>query len=99
MAPDPALAVTSKDEAVSTVPPSRVGYLSVLLPASTPEDQVPPLIRQLVINALAASAEWPRRVEVVTSRHNEHSTMRRWFVEYETTGTSGTSLNPCGPPQ
>jgi hypothetical protein len=64
--------------------PSRTGYLPLLLPVGTPEVLRPSLLRQLVIDALAVSGEWPARVEIVTHRRAEDGGMQRWFVEYET---------------
>jgi hypothetical protein len=63
---------------------SRTGYLSLLLPVGTPEVRRPSLLRQLVVDALAATGEWPARVEIVTHRRAEDAGMQRWFVEYET---------------
>ncbi len=48
-------------------PAFRTGYLSILLPVETREGEVQRIIRESVIRALAASGEWPIRVEVVTS--------------------------------
>jgi hypothetical protein len=38
----------------------------------------------MVIKALAATDEWPARVDIVTSKRVDDGSMRRWFVEYET---------------
>jgi hypothetical protein len=67
----------------------RTGYLALLLPASTPVDEVPTLIRELVIAALAASGEWPIRVEIVTRQRVTNNAMQRWFVEYDTGRADG----------
>jgi hypothetical protein len=42
------------------------------------------LIRPLVVKALAATAEWPAQIAVITSKRLHNIAMRRWFVEYET---------------
>ena len=48
-------------------PAFRTGYMSLLLPAETGEGEVRRLIRETVIRALAATDEWPIRIDVVTS--------------------------------
>lgn len=68
----------------TTGKPSRIGYLAVRLPVGAPEQSRPSLIRQLVIDALATSGEWPVRVEVVTHQRTDDNGMQRWFVEFET---------------
>jgi hypothetical protein len=63
---------------------SRTGYLSVLLPASTPEHRIRSLVPQMVVDALAAADEWPTRVKIVSSQRANDGPMTRWFAEYET---------------
>jgi hypothetical protein len=65
-------------------PAFRTGYMSLLLPAETGEGEVRRLIRESVIRALAATDEWPIRVDVVTSKRSDDGHTKRWFVEYET---------------
>jgi hypothetical protein len=65
-------------------PPSRCGYMSVLLPAGTPDEQLLPFIRQRVTDALVATGEWPVRIEIVPRQRQQDGVMKRWFVEYET---------------
>jgi hypothetical protein len=48
-------------------PAFRTGYMSILLPEETGEGEVRRIIRESVIRALAATGEWPIRVDVVTS--------------------------------
>jgi hypothetical protein len=48
-------------------PAFRSDHLSVLLPASMPEHRVRALLRQKVVDALAATNEWPTHMKVVTS--------------------------------
>ena len=57
--------------------------MSVLLPTSTPEHKVRPLIRRMVVNALAATGEWPVRVRIVSNHRSGTVGMKRWFIEYE----------------
>ena len=45
-------------------PPFRTGYLSLLLPSSEGDEEIKPTIREMVINALAETAEWPVRVKI-----------------------------------
>jgi hypothetical protein len=71
----------------------RVGDMSVLLPSSTPEHKVRPLVRRRVINALAATGEWPTRIRVVTGQRLNDGSMKRWFVKYQT-GPHGLMLDP-----
>jgi hypothetical protein len=54
-------------------PVFRTGYMSVLLPVETGEGEVRRIIRESVIRALAATGEWPIRVDVV----NKHGVRRR----------------------
>jgi hypothetical protein len=68
----------------ATGKPTRIGYLAVSLPVGVPEVSRPNLIRQLVIDALATSGEWPARVEIVTHQRTDNNGMQRWFVEFET---------------
>jgi hypothetical protein len=42
------------------------------------------IIRESVIRALAATGEWPIRIDVVTSKASDDGQTKRWFVEYET---------------
>ena len=72
-------------------PPFRTGYMSLLLPFGTGEQELRRIIRERVIHALAATGEWPVRMEVVTSRRSDDGQMTRWFVEYET-GPHGQSI-------
>jgi hypothetical protein len=73
-------------------PPLRTGRLSVLLPASTPEHRIRSMVRQVVVDGLAATGEWPTRVKIVSSQPTGAS-VKRWFVEYET-GSHGEVLDP-----
>jgi hypothetical protein len=65
-------------------PAFRTGYMSLLLPAETGEGQLRRLIRESVIRALAATNEWPIRVDIVTGQMSDDGQTKRWFVEYET---------------
>ena len=65
-------------------PAFRTGYMSLLLPSSTGDLEVRSSIRNMVIDALAATGEWPIRVGVVTSTGSDDGQTKRWFVEYET---------------
>jgi hypothetical protein len=65
-------------------PAFRTGYMSILLPVETGEGEVRRIIRESVIRALAATGEWPIRVDVVTSKASDDGQTKRWFVEYET---------------
>ena len=65
-------------------PGFRIGSMSILLPAETGEGEVRRIIRESVIRALAATDEWPIRVDVVTSKGRDDGQTKRWFVEYET---------------
>lgn len=71
-------------ESVRSLPRGRIGYLSLVLPRSTPVDDVPALLHQLVAEALADSDEHLARVEVVTNQRAEQGPTKRRFVEYET---------------
>lgn len=62
----------------------RTGYISLLLPASTGDLELRSTIRNTVIDALAATGEWPARLRIVTSTLVDSGDMKRWFVEYET---------------
>jgi hypothetical protein len=73
-------------------PAFRTGYMSVLLPVETGEGEVRRVIRESVIRALAASGEWPIRVDVVTSTGSDDGQTKRWFVEYET-GPYGQAID------
>jgi hypothetical protein len=65
-------------------PAFRTGYMSLLLPSSTGDLEVRSTIRNIVIDAFAATSEWPARVHIVTSKIVDDGDMKRWFVEYET---------------
>lgn len=65
-------------------PAFRTGYMSLLLPADTGEGEARRLIRESVIRALAATDEWPIRIDVVTSKRSDDGHSKRWFVEYQT---------------
>jgi hypothetical protein len=65
-------------------PVFRTGYMSVLLPVETGEGEVRHIIRERVIRALAATGEWPIRIDVVTSTGSDDGQTKRCFVEYET---------------
>jgi hypothetical protein len=65
-------------------PAFRTGYMSLLLPIETGEGEVRRLIRETVIRALAATDEWPIRIDVVTIQRSDDEHTKRWFVEYET---------------
>ncbi len=65
-------------------PAFRTGYTSLLLPSGTGDLEVRSSLRNMVIDALAATGEWPRRVDVVTSTGSDDGQTKRWFVEYET---------------
>ena len=65
-------------------PAYRTGYMSLLLPSSTGDLEVRSTIRNMVIDALAATGEWPARLHIVTSKLVDDGDMKRWFVEYET---------------
>jgi hypothetical protein len=73
-------------------PTFRTGYLSVLLPVSTPEHKLRSSVRRMVVDALGATGEWPIRVKIVSGQPDKGA-MKRWFVEYET-GPQGESLDP-----
>lgn len=51
------------------------------------------MVRQMVVDALAAAGEWPTRVKIVSSRQANDGPMKRWFVEYET-GPHGELIDP-----
>jgi hypothetical protein len=75
-----------------TDPPAfRTGYMSIRLPVETGEGEIRRIIRESVIRALAATGEWPIRVDVVTSTRSDGQT-KRWFVEYET-GPYGQAID------
>jgi hypothetical protein len=65
-------------------PAFRTGYMSLLLPSATGDLEVRSTIRNMVIDALAATGEWPARLQIVTSKHVDGGDMKRWFVEYQT---------------
>ena len=62
----------------------RTGYTSILLPVETGEGEVRHIVRESVIRALAATGEWPIRVDVVTSTGSDDKQTKRWCVEYQT---------------
>jgi len=74
-------------------PAFRTGYMSLLLPAETGEGEVRRLIRETVIRALAATDEWPIRIDIVTYQRSADGPTKRWFVEYET-GPYGEVIDP-----
>ncbi|MDT5372024.1 MAG: hypothetical protein QOC62_6455 [Mycobacterium sp.] len=69
---------------MAATPAFRTGYMSLLLPINTGEGEVRRIIREGVIKALAATGEWPVRIDVVTSKRSDDGRTKRWFVEYET---------------
>jgi hypothetical protein len=69
---------------IAESPAFRTGYISLLLPASTGDLELRSTIRNMVIDALAATGEWPARLHIVTSKLVDSGDMKRWFVEYET---------------
>jgi hypothetical protein len=73
-------------------PAFRTGYMSILLPVETGKGEVRHIIRESVIRALAATGEWPIRVDVVTSTGSDDGQTKRWFVEYET-GPYGQAID------
>jgi hypothetical protein len=70
--------MTASAEAVHPVPRFRTGYLSLLLPAASPERDVAALIRRLVIEALAASGDWPARIDVITNKRTQPAAGAEW---------------------
>jgi len=78
-------------------PAFRTGYMSILLPVETGEGEVRRIIRESVIRALAATDEWPIRVDVVTSTGSDDGQTKRWFVEYET-GSHGQAIDQPAEP-
>ena len=78
-------------------PAFRTGYMSILLPVETGEGEVQRIIRESVIRALAATDEWPIRVDVVTSTGSDDGQTKRWFVEYET-GPHGHAIDQPAEP-
>ena len=48
------------------------------------EGEVRRIIRESVIRALAATGEWPIRVDVVTSKGSDDGRTKRWLVECDT---------------
>ena len=60
-------------------PAFRTGYMSLLLPSSTGDLQVRSSIRNMVIDALAATGEWPIRIDVVTSTGSDDGQTKRCF--------------------
>ena len=62
---------------MADTPSFRTGYLSVLLPASTPEHRIRSLVPQMVVDALAAADEWPTRVKIVSSQRSNDGPMKR----------------------
>ena len=78
-------------------PAFRTGYMSILLPVETGEGEIQRIIRESVIRALAATDEWPIRVDVVTSTGSDDGQTKRWFVEYET-GPHGHAIDQPAEP-
>jgi len=78
-------------------PAFRTGYMSILLPVETGEGEIQRIIRESVIRALAATDEWPIRVDVVTSTGSGDGQTKRWFVEYET-GPHGHAIDQPAEP-
>jgi len=78
--------------AMAESPAFRTGYMSLLLPSRTGDLEVRNSIRNMVIDALAATGEWPIRVDVVTSTGSDDGHTKRWFVEYET-GPHGRGID------
>ena len=68
----------------------------MLLPACTPEDDLPILIRELVIHALAAYDEWPARVEIVTNQRVKDDAAAA-VVRRVRDRPSGRGAEPRGP--
>ena len=64
-------------------PAFRTGYMSLVLPSSAGDLEVRSAIRKMVIDALAATGEWPARLHIVTSKLVDDGN-KRWFVEYRT---------------
>ena len=69
--------------AMAESPAFRTGYMSLLLPSSAGDLEVRSSIRSMVIEALAATDEWPIRVDVATSTGSDDGQTNRWFVEYD----------------
>ena len=64
--------------------PSRADPQISSIAPETCEGAVRRLIRETVTRSLAATDEWPIRVDVVTSQRSDDGHTKRWFVEYET---------------
>jgi hypothetical protein len=77
-------------------PAFRTGYMSLILPSDTGEQELRRIVRESVINALAATGEWPVRIKVVTSKRSDDGQTKRWFVEYET-GPRGAVIDQPDP--
>src|SRR4026209_2511193 len=79
-------------------PAFRTGYMSLLLPSNTGDLQVHSSIRNMVIDALAATGEWPIRVDVVTSTGSDDGQTKTVSSQQSTTTSSGlgsmASINP-----
>jgi hypothetical protein len=69
---------------MATPPRFRTGTMFVLLPSGTPEHTVRRLLRQEVVEALAATGEWPTSTRIVSGTRHGDGQMKRWLVEYET---------------
>jgi len=67
--------LTASAVAVHPAPWFRTGYLSSLLAAASPDEDVSAFTCQLVIEALAALGAWPARIEVVTNPPTQHRPM------------------------
>jgi hypothetical protein len=76
--------MTNAPQSVRSRQRGRTGYLALLLPWTTPADDVPALLGQLVARALEESGEFVASIEIITSQRSEQGPMKRWFVEYET---------------
>jgi hypothetical protein len=61
-------------------PAFRTGYMSLLLPSSTGDLEVRSSIRNMARDALAATGEWPIRVDVVTSTGSDDGQRKRWLL-------------------
>ena len=72
-------------------PAFRTDYMSLLLPAETGEGEVRRLIRESVIRALAATDEWPIRVDVVTGKRSDDGHSKRGLFSTRP-GLMGRSL-------
>jgi hypothetical protein len=60
-------------------PPFRTGYMSLVLPVETDRVETGHIIRESVVHAVAATGEWPVRVEIVTSNRYNDGQTKRWL--------------------